>query len=58
MGKSGLAYEWFQQWQTNDLPYVPLQLGLQGYSSIMIRQLFTAIKRIGEYANILRRCNY
>ena len=45
MGKSGLAYEWFQSWQTNDLPYVPLQLGWQGYSSIMIRQLFTALRR-------------
>lgn len=35
-GKSGLAYEWFTQWEANDLHYIPLQLGWEGSSSQQI----------------------
>lgn len=44
-GKSGLMYPWAQAWEALDLPYVPLQLGWQGYSSIMIRTLIGNLRQ-------------
>lgn len=54
-GKSGLMLPWARRWETADLPYIPLQMGWQGYSSIMIRQLIKAIRReLGDNPTFLQ----